>query len=308
MYGVLLATRTTGEPFPRVQAIPLPGYRVAFEIDGASIAEVHWKPDAPKPYVFPLVGPAGYPVTRIGHPHDVAGHRHHRSVWLGHRDVNGVNFWEETSGAAIRLERITAIADGADAQNPDSAYTTAWLQWETPEHTILLRERRTYTITALPSKEFYLDVTCMLQVPGTEPVILGKTPFGLLAVRVAKTMSVNDGGGTLRNSEGATGEKTILWHRARWVDYSGQAAPGKINGIAFFDAPDNPDFPTWWHVRGDGWMGASLTFKQPITIDKEHPLRFHYRLYIHGKQSPECIEQHWKHYAQQTSATSRTTP
>ena len=33
------------------------------------------------------------------------------------------------------------------------------------------------------------------------------------------------------------------------------------------DHPGNPNHPSAFHVREDGWMGASLTFKAPITIE-----------------------------------------
>ena len=39
-----------------------------------------------------------------------------------------------------------------------------------------------------------------------EPVTLGKTNFGLIGVRMAKTIGVHDGGGTIRNSEGGVNE------------------------------------------------------------------------------------------------------
>ena len=52
-------------------------------------------------------------------------------------------------------------------------------------------------------------------------------------------------------------------------------------GITYFDHPANPRYPTHWHVRDDGWMGASLCMQEPLTITRDDPLRLRYLLYIH---------------------------
>ena len=53
-------------------------------------------------------------------------------------------------------------------------------------------------------------------------------------------------------------------------------------GITYFDHPDNPRFPTRWHVREDGWMGASLCFDEPIVTTQSEPLFVRYRLHAHA--------------------------
>jgi hypothetical protein len=54
---------------------------------------------------------------------------------------------------------------------------------------------------------------------------LGKTPFGFIGVRMAKTIGVHDGGGTILNSEGALDEKEVFWKHAKWAVYSGPNTP-----------------------------------------------------------------------------------
>ena len=69
-------------------------------------------------------------------------------------------------------------------------------------------------------------------------------------------------------------------------------------GITLFDHPANPNHPTYFHVRNDGWMGASLTYDAPRTIAPEAPLRLRYGLYIHrGVPAPETIERQWQAFA-----------
>ncbi len=281
-----------GAPFPLVSAVPLPDSRIGFEIAGHEIARYHYGEDAAKPYVFPIIGPAGRRLTRLTHPHDPHGHRHHLSIWAAHQNVNGVNFWEEGNGSRIVHDRIDKIGDG-----PGAAFVAVFNRWIDPDGKPILDERRKLTLHALDNNERYLDIELQF-VPSTDAVVLGKTPFGFLGVRVAKTMSTNDGGGTIRNSEGLVNESEVLWKRARWVDYTGPVKPGVTNGIAIFDHPDNPGFPTHYHVRGDGWMGASLTYEGAMELAEGETLKLCYRLFAHGPDaSPDRIDAHWKRFA-----------
>ena len=291
---VVFPAAASHAPFPRVQAVPLPHHQVSLEIDGAEAARYHYGPDLPKPFVFPLIGPSGACVTRLTHPHDPVGHGHHLSVWVGHQDVNGTNFWELNPDMRIAHDRIEAYTDG-----PVRASVTASNVWYDAGGKAILNERRTTALTALENNERYLDTTLEI-TPAAGPVVFGKSPFGFFAVRVAKTMSVNDGGGTLRSAGGAVGEEALFWKHARWVDYTGRVTATEENGIAFFDHPANPNHPTGWHVRGDGWMGASFTLHGPNELPEGGKLVLRYRLYVHaGDASPESIEGHWKRFAEE---------
>jgi hypothetical protein len=108
---------------------------------------------------------------------------------------------------------------------------------------------------------------------------------------MAKTVGVNDGGGTIRNSAGAVNEKDIFCKPARWVDYSGPITSTATEGVTLFDHPKNPNHPTIFHVRNDGWMGASLTQREPRTIRAGEPLALRYGLLVHrGQPSVNDIE------------------
>jgi hypothetical protein len=93
----------------------------------------------------------------------------------------------------------------------------------------------------------------------------------------------------LTNSEGQQGEESIFGKSARWMDYSGPVAAGRgpdrkavIEGITYFDHPENPRYPTHWHVREDGWMGASFCMHEGLTITKDTPLTLRYLLHAHS--------------------------
>src|SRR5690242_17163287 len=63
---------------PRVQIVPLPDDQVSVQVDGHERLRWHTSPRDPRPFFFPLLGPSGRPLTRMGHPADPT-HDHHRS-------------------------------------------------------------------------------------------------------------------------------------------------------------------------------------------------------------------------------------
>jgi len=163
---------------------------------------------------------------------------------------------------------------------------------------VLLNETRQISVTLLEGKEWLLIIDSTFAAKD-KPLTLGKTPFGFIGVRMAKTIGVNDGGGRIHNSEGGVNEKDIFWKKARWVDYSGPIETGKIEGVTLFDHPDNPNHPSNFHVRNDGWMGASLTHEGPREITPDKPLHLRYGLYIHNDtKSEDPIEAMWKRFSE----------
>jgi len=276
---------------PRMQVIPMPYHQASFQRDGVEITRYHFGQDLHRPFLFPVIGPSRLSLTRMGHPRDPESHSHHNSVWISHNDIAGTNFWSDTGDGKVRHKRIVKFEDG-DA----SASMITENEWLTKQGKVLLLETRKITVLLLDNREWLMIIYLEFKAANTE-ITLGKTPFGVIGVRMAKTIGVNDGGGTIRNSEGGVNEKEILWKKAKWVDYSGPITKDKIQGITLFDHPNNPNFPTYFHVRNDGWMGASLTFDGPREITPEKPLRLSYGLYIHSDKKPsELIEAKWTQF------------
>lgn len=286
--------------YPRAMVIPQPEEQVSFEVDGVEWVRYHYGDRTPKPYFYPVVGPAGHPVTRLTHPHDPFTHAHHLSLWIGHQNVGGLNFWEHMrSPARIVPDRIARIADG------DAASLVIHAKWvDGDRKPVLLDERkwtlapRFETIGTHGHGEFVLDLELKL-TPVAPALVLGKTHFGLVSVRVAKMMGTIDGGGTIRNSEGQVNEAQLMPHkRARWCDYSGRAAPtGEVAGITLMDHPANPNHPTYFHVRGDGWMGSSFTEEADVEVRKDKPLVLRYRFWIHrGLPDAATIDAEWRRW------------
>lgn len=235
----------------------------------------------------------------MGHPHDPESHSHHNSVWISHKDVNGTDFWSDSGKGKIRHKRIVMFED-AD----EHASLVAENEWINSNGNVLLLETRQVTVLPLSNGDWLLTIDMEFKA-NNGSVTLGKTPFGMIGVRMAKTIGVNDGGGKIRNSEGAVNEKEVLWKKARWVDYSGAITNSKIEGITLFDHPDNPNYPATFHVRNDGWMGASLTFDGSREIRPDGPLKLRYGLYVHSDmKSSVDIDAKWKQFIKISAAIS----
>lgn len=277
---------------PRMQAVPQPYDQVAFERDGAEVARYHFGPGLQRPFVFPVLGPAGRCLTRMGHPHDPVGHSHHNSIWISHQNADGMNFWEDRGRARIVHRRVEAIEDG-----PDEAAVVCLNAWVGTNGVDVLQERRRTCVQALPDGEWMLVIDLQFVAAGAD-VTFGQTPFGLVGVRMAKSIGVRDGGGAILNSEGGVNEAGTFRKPARWIDYSGPIAPGVTNGITLMDCPGNPNHPSVFHTRDDGWMGSCLTFDGPRVVTGSAPLRLRYGLYVHaGAAAPATVEGRWKAFA-----------
>jgi hypothetical protein len=289
---------TTGQgvpepkPVPRLQVAPQPYGQASFQRDGVEITRYHFGATLERPFLFPVIGPAGRSLTRMGHPHDPETHSHHNSVWLSHADIGGVDFWSDRRLGIVRHKRIVKYEDEGE-----KSHLVEENEWVDRDGKVLLNETRQVSVLLLEGKEWLLVIDSTFAAKD-KPITLGKTPFGFIGVRMAKTIGVNDGGGRIRNSEGGVNEADIFWKKARWVDYSGAIENGKIEGITLFDHPGNPNHPSDFHVRNDGWMGAALNLEGPREITHDKPLHLRYGLYIHSDmKSADAIEAVWKQFS-----------
>ncbi len=303
-FGAILVASTTtataqialprAKLVPGMQVEPLPGDQASVQRDGVELSRYHFGPTLRRPFLFPIIGASGRSLTRMGHPHDPVGHSHHNSVWVAHHDVNGDSFWDDHGPGRIVQRRILRYDDGAEAA---IFALNAWIGKDDRVHML---ERRGVIAQPLDQGEWLLSLDHQF-IAETKPATLGATPFGMVGVRMAKSIGVKDGGGLIRNSEGQVNEQGpagAFRKRARWVDYSGPITREAVEGITLFDHPSNPNHPSHFHVREDGWMGASLTLEGSRTIEPGHSLRLRYGLYVHkGLPQAETIETRWRAFA-----------
>jgi len=277
--GQLSADPPAPKPVPAMQVLPLPQSQAAVEWNGREISRYYFGSENRRMYLFPLIGPSGKSHTRMGHPRDPNGHSHHNSVWISHHDVNGVGFWNDQTKGRIVHKRVSRYED-TDAQALIEVENT----WVDEANHKLLEETRAMRFLPQNNGEWLLIIDLLL-TPGAaakDGVTFGKTPFGIIGVRMAKTIGVHDGGGRILNSEGAVNEAGVFWKKARWVDYSGPITQNESGGVTLFDHPMNPSHPSHFHVRDDGWMGACLSYEGPRTIKADETLKLRYGLWVHG--------------------------
>jgi hypothetical protein len=291
-------------PTPRCTLLPLPDHQVSFLVDGAERLRWHFGSQHPRPFFYPLVGPAsGLSLTRVGHPGD-AGHDHHRSVWFAHEKVSGVNFWTDSTTARVRQRQWLAYQDG-DVEAV-MAVRLGWIDGHDPKE--LLEQDLFAVVIPGPERETLVELQTTFR-PVAERLEFGKTNFGFLAVRVAKALSAFFGGGVLTSSAGAVGEPAIFGKPAAWVDYSGEQPGAHKEGITYFDHPSNPGHPTTWHVREDGWMGASVCFANSRLTTRKEPLVLRYLLHAHrGMLNPACAEEVFRAFSKRPEFELRKSP
>lgn len=277
---------------PRCEVVPWHDQQALFLVDGVERTRWHFGRQYKGPFLHPLRGPSGAPLTRMGHP-GAPNHDHHRSIWFAHNKVTGVDFWGDAGTDFIAQRSWLAYEDGDDEAL--MAVSLTWHDGHDPAE--LLEQELIVSVRPAPGspRETLVELQTRF-LPRAEMLEFGQTNFGFLAIRVARGISAHFGGGRLSNDRGEVGEPALFAKRSRWMDYSGTVRPPVPEtspadsppptpvdeGITCFDHPDNPSHPTCWHVRDDGWMGASACLEAPLLTTREHPLTLRYLLHAHG--------------------------
>jgi hypothetical protein len=226
----------------------------------------------------------------MGHP-GAPNHDHHRSLWFAHEKLMGVDFWSIGKPARIVQKHWYAIDEREDFAR--LGVLLHWLDGHDPQPLIaqdLIATLRPHASELREGWSLELQLNLNAQSEGIE---FQQSNFGILGLRLAKSISAHFGGGLISGQNGSQGEPQLFGTANRWMDYSGPsyiASDGSegIEGITLFDHRDNPRSPCKWHVRSDGWMGPSLSRDAAVPIKFGHPLVVRYLLDIHpGKYNPE---------------------
>ena len=250
---------------PRCQVLPQPNNEVAFAIDGEE--RLRWHAGDPTAHALISTHSWVLPVCHsrgMGHP-GAPNHDHHRSIWFAHHKVLGMDFWADGGDTRIRQKQWLCYQDGD--QECQMACQLEWFDGHEP--TALIEQRTFVSFSPDDANGLLLELQCELSSVA-ESLELGQTNFGFLAVRVAGSISAVFGDGVLTGANGQQTESKLFGKPSAWIDYSGSVKPGVIEGITYFDHPSNPTFPSKWHVRDDGWMGASVCRDAPLLLKKNN--------------------------------------
>lgn len=272
-------------PLPHCRIERTSEFEFSFLLRDAEVTRWCFSPLVPRPYFYPVRGPSGQSLTRLGHP-GAPNHDHHRSLWFAHNDLMGQDFWSENRPGRIVQKQWYAVEESDEMAR--IAFELHWIDGHDPKPLA----RQDVFVTLRPDGEQWsLELQSDFR-GGGEGVVFHKNNFGVLGLRVAKSLSVTFGAGTVTGSDGSVGEKALFGKPNRWVDYSGpvrsksstDSAVGDqpvVEGLSLIDHRDNPGHPTKWHVREDGWIGPSLSRDRDVPLDPEKPLTVRYLLRVH---------------------------
>ncbi|MEM2941554.1 MAG: PmoA family protein [Thermoproteota archaeon] len=255
--------------------------QTVFLFDSQTVMSCRHSKELSKPFIYPLKGPEGTPLTWNSPP----DHAHHRSFWTAHGMVNGEDLWLEG------LDRGKMVVDNISRQ---AGYVFSEIKlkmtWQGSSGKKLVDEDRIIRLWNIPDRQWLIDYSTFLTANYGD-VLFGDTKeAGMISIRVRESMEVENGG-RIENSWGGINEAETWGRKANWCDYSGPV-DGFWQGIAIFDHPSNPRHPSYWHVRDYGLMAANVFGvtefngsdyeKGGLLLQNEKTLGFCYRIYVHN--------------------------
>jgi hypothetical protein len=279
----------------------------AVNIDGKPFTIFHLGEKNNKPFLAPLRSASGKIITRGFPMEDIPGesrdHLHHTGLWFSYDDVNGVKFWEnDPSYTKPNIGRI--VVTHTERKDGDKSGTlTATMEWRDPAGKVLLVENRDmvfYSDPKLRTIDFHITLTA------AQDVTFGDTKEGAFAIRLADNFTERKGA-KIVDANGRVGMKNVWGKRSNWVDYTADV-DGEQLGVAMFDNPQNPHFPTYWHARDYGLFSLNPfgqnAFDENMPenktkLAKGQKLTLRWRVLIHpGDATAAGVADLYKQYAQ----------
>src|SRR4051812_7272912 len=191
---------------------------VKVTIDGKDFTTYRFLPGDDKaflrPFAYPVLATDGVAITSDQVVTNPKEHPHHRSVWVSHGDVNGVDHWSNKDKAVQKHL-------GFDKAEGDTLVER--LEWlnKDPGAPALLKETRTLRFFALDDGTRGIDLTVVLTAANGDVTFGDTKEAGLAAVRVHPEIGTDKGNkAKLSNAKGAAGEKEIWGKPADWCDAS----------------------------------------------------------------------------------------
>jgi hypothetical protein len=308
--------------------------RVDIFIDGQPFTSYVWPDSLKVPVLYPLRTSAGTVVTR-GFPLEPrAGervdHPHHAGFWLNYGNVNGVDFWNNSTAVSaeqqskmgtVVFRRIAKASGGKDRGE-----LKVEADWVMPDGKPILHEVTTFVFSGGPNMRTVDRVTSLtaldqlvsfkddkegmvglrvrreLEQPSNEPLLFTDASGRPTTVKVLDNTGVT---GMYHSSEGKTGD--AAWGtRGRWMMLKGEVNKESIE-LVMLDHPKNVGFPTYWHARGYGLFAANPLGQAVFSNGKEklefalqpkQSVTFRYRLLIvSGPTTTEQIEKKYSEFA-----------
>ncbi|MFD3393840.1 PmoA family protein [Aquirufa sp. OSTEICH-129V] len=239
-----------------------------------------------KAVLFPILSAQGSTITR-GYPMapragERVDHPHHVGMWLNYEDVNGYDYWNNSTNiisslqshkmGTIKHEKIVSTKPG---KSGELVVTAAWVDDDGTGKRVL-DETTTYVFSGSKDIRVIDRITTLTAV--SDMVTFKDVKDGMFAIRVARQLEIpsnkpdvftdahgvetkvpvmdNTGvSGNYVSSEGIQGE--AVWStRAKWMNLTGELDKHTVN-VAILDHPANVSYPSYWHARGYGLFAVN---------------------------------------------------
>lgn len=289
--------------------------------DGKVLTAYCYYDSVMKPVLFPIKTISGITITRgyplEPRPGERVDHPHHIGLWMNYEDVNGLDFWNNSTAIPYprRSHYGTIYHDKVVNEKASGKNATLDVQaaWKRPDKVQLLTENTEYQFS-VKGTSFIIDRTTTLKATGPVDVSFKDIKDGFLGIRVARELELpsdesvkyvdnsgnvtevkaisNEGvSGNYLSSEGLKGND-VWGTRGTWVTLMGRK-DNKDVSVTIIDHPKNPGYPAYWHARGYGLfavnpLGQEIFSKGKeklnLVVKKNESVTFRYRIVIHEGQ------------------------
>jgi hypothetical protein len=290
-------------------------HKVEVYINGSFFTSYQYPLNIEKPFLFPVIAPDGSVITR-GYPLEPrkgerVDHPHHIGIWFNHGNVNGIDFWNNSSAIPaeqkdsyghIVLKKIVKTVSGS------KGILEVVTDWYDNKGNSLLTENTRYVFSGDKNSRT-IDHISTLTASGGQ-VTISDCKEGLFAIRVDRAFEMpsneslvftddkgnpsivkaidNKGVTGMYFSSGGLRGDAVWGTRNDWVILSGIKNNVTI-AIAIFDNPKNPGYPAYAHARGYGLFSLNnfgqnsydpKQEKVSYKIEKGQSVTLYHRLYI----------------------------
>ena len=212
-----------------------------------------------RPNFFPVYSPSGLPVTT----NCAYRYNHHKSIFIGHAKVNGINFSTTTTTPGTTW--ATSNWSGPRVR-PEMPASNCARRTGGPPSRVPIFCRKKGILSGLPGTGFTFWIFLVpLYLKWTSSFRAGQS--FLYRGPVADSMDVEDGG-RLLNSSGQENEAGTMGEYADWLDYSGMVA-GHPVGVTLISHPSNPPSPFFSATMAP--CSQILPCKDPIHLKRARP-------------------------------------
>jgi hypothetical protein len=252
--------------------------KVEVFINGTLFTSYQYPENQEKPFLFPVFAPNGSVVTR-GYPIEPrkgerVDHPHHIGLWFNHGNVNGLDFWNNSSAIAANKKDSyghIAVQKILKAESGKTGTLEVASNWDDNKGNTVMTEKSTYVFSGDKTSRTVDHISTLTAANG--PVTITDNKEGLIAIRVDRafempsnesliftddkgnptTVKATDNTGVTGMYVSSNGKKgDAVWGtRNEWVILTG-TKDNTVISMAIFDNPKNPGFPAYAHARGYG--------------------------------------------------------